>query len=991
MDSAPVAFIPQGGFVEILQSKMSPHLNIQSRRVLVRHLIPQNENSVAAQGWASIQSWEGYVILSPLSSLCYSNTRWGSTRPVIRQCGHSAHLKCVVKHCLSLHQRAEVNQHYDGRFSANIDDGEFLCPLCKQLSNIVIPEDACIDTGGSSMPPTSPTSMNEVKEGFEIVKSDMISSVPPADTSLIRTILTRKFYLPTSASSSNNIDATHKFIDATDKFGSKLLQAMQLSGDGSSSNWKKQRKLLHPALRRWDFEDNDIDESVIPGKSLVGSCLRLMRQLLISWSAVGHSAAAAETSARGVQQVVFGEVTYNSIDPWTNFAYKNRDSHPMLLELRRTLSATSNLVDVVGLKLGEQLAEEELKSKEQVMSVVGSLMADILDGKSWSLNSTNGAIDRQWQLVAPLITAMLCHVSKEDTLAPRLEARMVAASMWAITGSTLPPVKPLSNGMAVDSSPGGVEVDQIGNIASEDTIIASRSRDQNGSQPPLNLPPKPLSVYRAEKNLASKLEDDWGTLNPFELECQMKEGGTQLPFRPAVASAFLYVPLLAWDLNTFAGALFSSVLSNPGSEPGVGTFELIQSSKLLLIARLIQVLATPDGFLFTKSIEEEEFDDFDEEDDCWNDAKKKTEAKALNNLWSICRRIVHNSTNTNQLEIDDSSLLQNVGNAILPFARSLILLLRASTSIIRQRKRRVGNSEETNADKIASDLLENSKTMTSEDGLKLLERFGAPLPSEISSQASWASLIDRWLKSLAAFECNQGTRGHGMVFDTNSNSWVPSKVSPASPVKRVANGNGALSCHKKRDLSAFRDLHVESSPGAVEVARRLPVQHQDHNEDDDGDSMSSDESDDDEMDVIDDELAASDEELEHVDGMDIDTDNFNFRNPSRFGVVSSDIEFDMDDDASDPNAALTEPDGSTIPSPDDVAFAHVSRAAIIHYQSSISGTQPIGPGPRGLRGDMFEYKIANRLMKDLSHLGMIHVPGKEFYICDITILHTTEL
>ena len=978
MDSAPVAFIPQGGFVEILQSKMSPHLNIQSRRVLVKHLIPQNEKGEAAQGWASMQSWEGYVILSPLSSLCYSNTRWGSTRPVIRQCGHSAHLRCAEQHCLSLHQRAAGNQHYDGRFSANIEDGEFLCPLCKQLSNIVIPEDACMDAGGSSMPPTSPTSMNEVNEGFEIVKSDMIASAPPADTSMIRSILTRKCHLPTPVSSSKNIDATHQF-------GSNLLQAMLLSSDGLSANWKKQRKLWHPALRRWDFEDDDMDESVIPGKSLVGSCLRLMRQLLISWSAVGHSAAAAETSGRGVKQVVFGEVTYSSIDPWANFAPKSRDSHPMLLELRRTLSATSNLVDVVGLELGKQLANDASKSKELVMSVVGSLMADILEGNSWSLNSTNGAIDKQWQLVTPLITSMLCHVSKEDTLAARLEARSVAASMWAIAGSNVPSVKHSSSGMDVDSSPGGVEVDRIGNVASEDTIIASRSNDQNGSQPPLNLPPKPLSIYRAEKNLASELVGNWGTLNPFELESQMKEGGTQLPFRPAVASAFLYVPLLAWDLNTFAGALFSSVLSNPGSEPGVGTFELIQSAKLLLIARLIQVLATPGGFLFTDSKDEEEFDDFDdEEEDCWDDAKKKTEAKAINDLLSTCRKLVHNSTKQNKMEIDDSSLLQNVGNAILPFARSLILLLRASTSIIRQRKRRTGNTEETNADKIASSLLESPDTMTSEDGLKLLERFGAPLPSEISSQASWTTLVDRWLKSFAAFESCQSSRGHGMVFDKSSNSWVPSKGSHASPVKRAANGNGASPCHKKRDLSAFRDLHVESSPGAVEVARRLPAQHHDHDEDDDDDddSMSSeDESDEeDEMDMIDEELAASDEELEHVDDMDIDMDNFDFRNPSRYGLVSSlvssDLDLDMDDDASDTNAALTEPDGSTITGPNDVAFAHVSRAAIIPYQSSISGTQPIGPGPRGLRGDMFEYKIANRLMKDLSHLGMIHVPGK---------------
>ena len=104
----------------------------------------------SVEGWASVQSSEGYVILSPLSSLCYTNTRWGSTRPVIRQCGHAAHSKCVEQHILSLHSRATGDQQYDGRFAANIDDGEFLCPLCKQLSNIVVPRDGCARKGGAN-------------------------------------------------------------------------------------------------------------------------------------------------------------------------------------------------------------------------------------------------------------------------------------------------------------------------------------------------------------------------------------------------------------------------------------------------------------------------------------------------------------------------------------------------------------------------------------------------------------------------------------------------------------------------------------------------------------------------------------------------------------------------------------------------------------------------------------------------------------------------
>jgi len=60
----------------------------------------------------------------------------------------------------------------------------------------------------------------------------------------------------------------------------------------------------------------------------------------------------------------------------------------------------------------------------------------------------------------------------------------------------------------------------------------------------------------------------------------------------------VYVPILAWDFNILAGAAFSSLLSNAvSSNPSVSCNELLQSSKNLLVGRLIQVLSTPGGFL----------------------------------------------------------------------------------------------------------------------------------------------------------------------------------------------------------------------------------------------------------------------------------------------------------------------------------------------------------------------------------------------------------
>merc|ERR1712127_250995 len=134
------------------------------------------------------------------------------------------------------------------------------------------------------------------------------------------------------------------------------------------------------------------------------------------------------------------------------------------------------------------------------------------------------------------------------------------------------------------------------------------------------------------------------------------------------------------------------------------------------------------------------------------------------------------------------------------------------------------------------------------------------------------------------------------------------------------------------------------------------------------------------MEIVDEALAAeSEEEFENVD-MDVDFDG-DFDDPgfNDFGAAASimmqqELDFDVDD-ASDVNAALSEPDGSKISGPNDRMFSYVSRSAIIPYQPSILGMSQVGPGPRGARGELFEYNVANCVMKDLSHLGSVHLPG----------------
>lgn len=950
MGSAPVAFLPLGSIVEVLQSKVSPQLGLLSRRVYVRHVTEDQSGSEAAQGWASIQSWHGYNILSPLKSLCYTNTRWGPTRPIILQCGHAAHLKCVQSHCLSLHQRAAANQPYDGRFSANIEDGEFLCPLCKQLSNIVIPEDRCIEVEPSA--PPSPASLsNEDEDDIDVVKD--------ASTIRWKGIFQK---VPVSYPDKD---------EATDSFGSNLLQAMQLPKPRF-----REREYWHSALRKWDFDDTESGAN-----PLIGSVLRFMRQLLVSWSATGHSAAAVEASGRGVREVVFGEVTYGITDPWSDYDSKSRDSHPMLLELKRTLAATSSLFGLVSLEMKNQLGNSSEKASGQAVHIIENLIGDILGGDHWTVTASSAQERHEWSAATSIVSSMLCHVSKGDAVPSSREARAVAAAMWTITGSEPPVSEGSTSSMDVDDPSPEVAVNDGVNGNHESEPVTSRNPSRSASQPRPVLPPKPLALYRAERNLKLDLKSDWGILDPFKIE----SGQKKTPFRPAVASAFLYVPLLGWDLNTLAGAVFSSLLSASSS---AGMKEILQAARILYVGRLAQVLSTPGGFLLGNSDPEEDFDDFDDEPG-WDSAKKKNESASLKELLTFCRDLLPGKIEPNCSDMDDERILQQVGNAILPFGRTLILLLRASASTLRQRQRR--GRVESNAFEAMTKVLESGKTMKIEDGFQLMEIIGAPLPSSMlksDSTSSWASLITRWITALVRFEAYHGTRGCGLVFDERKKTWIAS-AERDSPGK----------------VLSIQNIQVEPSSSAVEVAQ-LPPQGDEMNDDDPDEDVlgeedseedsvafsanSSGDDDEDEDEAMefeagfgDDALVRSDDESDAAD-MEVD-DAFapvfaRMNNRRALNALSSYLLSDpdtelMNDDLSDVNAALTESDGSKISGANDRMFAHVSRAAILPYQPSILGLSKVGPGPRGQRGEQFEYKIASNVMKDLSHLGMVHMSG----------------
>eukprot|EP01119_Soliformovum_irregulare_P010036 TRINITY_DN2433_c0_g1_i1.p1 TRINITY_DN2433_c0_g1~~TRINITY_DN2433_c0_g1_i1.p1 ORF type:complete len:1610 (+),score=459.01 TRINITY_DN2433_c0_g1_i1:619-4830(+) len=54
-------------------------------------------------------------------------------------CGHVIHAECFERYQASIQQRARSMEMYEGRGVVNVEQGEFLCPLCRTISNTVVP------------------------------------------------------------------------------------------------------------------------------------------------------------------------------------------------------------------------------------------------------------------------------------------------------------------------------------------------------------------------------------------------------------------------------------------------------------------------------------------------------------------------------------------------------------------------------------------------------------------------------------------------------------------------------------------------------------------------------------------------------------------------------------------------------------------------------------------------------------------------------------
>ena len=882
MDSAPVECISVGSLVTVVNAKVAPKYGLKSRRVLVQYMSPFN--GAVSEGWASVQSAQGYTILSPLIDLCYTNSRWGCTRPIIRQCGHAAHLGCVDAHVASIHQKSEQDTPFDGRFAAEIGDGEFLCPLCKQLSNIVVP----------------------VEENDKHNRKRVMSQVPFNDRISSRFDILKSVLTKNPGGSKLN----EKKKIAIKQYGTYLYQAMEVSswdkwgGRSSTARYQWQRN-----LKTWDYTEEGSDtkgDSVDTDNVSIGDILTLLRQQHIAWSAAGHGAAASEASTRGINTAGFEPATS---DPWVDFNSDSRDAHPMVLELRRTLIAAASLFEIVSAEMVEQLSSES-KSKLNTTSVIGCLLANIINGTFWT--SIVNENENEWSTLTSLLSSIPCHVSRDMTLARRYEARATAAQIWAVKGGTYPKV-------LKDNADGF-------DIAKGET------------QRPTPSTPR---CVRQIPDYQKKLRQPWGAMNPMEV--MMAEPTI---FRPAFASGFLYMPLLSWDLDTFAGALFSTLLTSNNLEAE----NICDVSRILLLARMIQVLVTPHGFEEAK--ENAMFE-------C--DINVGEQNQAISSLFEHLDASMNPGRKpVSQEKEDGGHLLSSISLAILPFARTLVLLLRATFSALRQRGSEINIEIES--------FVEDEDTMYIEDGFYFMQKLGCPLPSEIVSQAGanndsmfWGDLINRWTDAVVSFDAYHGSEGGRLEFSAAKSKWVSVSSSPNSNKKQ------------KSEKMPMEDIETKSSSGVMQLddgfhgEKDAVVNNEDETMEDY--SLEEDAVVRFQFDQVD---SALDQGADFEDDEDID-DSTDVQDV--FGLPS--LPSQPSQDASlvhhnDEDSVYSSGDiDDDIPDDDDF-YANISSAVIIPFQPNFLGNKKPGPGPRGCS---FDYLTASTIMSDLSHLGTIHTSG----------------
>ena len=73
---------------------------------------------------------------------------------------------------------------------------------------------------------------------------------------------------------------------------------------------------------------------------------------------------------RSRREVIFGEVDFIVKDPWSGYSKECQDSHPMLLDLRRLVTASAGLFDVLTYEIGKTLGTAEDKASGSTVPIL---------------------------------------------------------------------------------------------------------------------------------------------------------------------------------------------------------------------------------------------------------------------------------------------------------------------------------------------------------------------------------------------------------------------------------------------------------------------------------------------------------------------------------------------------------------------------------------------------------------------------------------------
>lgn len=120
LGSAEVQRLGRGTFLVVEEKR--------GRRLRVSH---------PTQGWVSEFSSDRHRLVEPMSPYCFQ--QWGKTRVLVTLCGHVCHQDCWDSFYANVLQEMISEERVDGRHAIDVARREFLCPLCKSLSNVLVP------------------------------------------------------------------------------------------------------------------------------------------------------------------------------------------------------------------------------------------------------------------------------------------------------------------------------------------------------------------------------------------------------------------------------------------------------------------------------------------------------------------------------------------------------------------------------------------------------------------------------------------------------------------------------------------------------------------------------------------------------------------------------------------------------------------------------------------------------------------------------------